>query len=91
MKRLWSAPTMDVVLRTMGELSLSVRAVGGSQRSRKLVLTSGTVVDSQNTIPAFPRALFAAGLAEFDNEQSRDTIPREVDDCSSAGSESCLG
>ena len=60
-------------------------------RSRRLVLTSGTVGESQNTIPASPRALIAAGLAKFDNEQSRDTIPREVDDCSSAGSESCWG
>ena len=55
------------------------------------MLTSGTVGEFKNTIPASPRALIAAGLAEFDNEQSRDTIPREVDDCSSAGSESCWG
>ena len=39
------------------------------------MLTNGTVGESQNTIPASPRALIAPGLAEFDNEQSRDTIP----------------
>ena len=46
-------------------------------------MTSGTAGEPQNTIPASPRALIAAGLVEFDNGQSRDT----VDDCSSAGSE----
>ena len=55
-----------VVPRTMGELSLSVPAVGGSQRSQRLVLTSGTVGESQNTTPASPRALIAAGLGELD-------------------------
>ena len=83
----------------MGELSLSV-LVGGSQRSRRMVLTSGTMVEPENTVPASPRALIAAGVAEPDTEQSRDTIHdvqspscavREVSVCSSAGSESCWG
>ena len=82
-------PKRHVVTRTMGKLSLSVPAVGGSQRSRRLVLTSGTVGESHNTILASPRALIAAGVAELDNEQSRDMIPREVG--SSADSESCWG
>ena len=63
-----------MVPMTMGELSLSVPAVGGSQRNRRLVLTSGRVGEPENTIPASPPALIAAGMAEVDNEQSRDTI-----------------
>ena len=58
------------------------------------------VVCESNTVPASPRALFAAGVAEPDNELPRDTIhdvqfpggaDREDDDSSSAGSESCWG
>ena len=53
---------------------LSVLAVGGSERSRRLVLTRGTVGELGCTVPASPRALIAAGMAELDNDLSRDMI-----------------
>ena len=60
-----------VVPGTMGELCLSVPAIGGSQLGRKSELTFGTVEKSENT-------LLGAGTAEFEKKQSRDSFHGRV-------------